>query len=257
MVAGRHSEQEMMMRTVLITGAAGRIGTFLAGQLAGRYALRLSDRVAAATDVAPFVPADLAVYDQVRAACDGIDTVVHLGADPRVDAPWEALLPANIAGAYHVFEAAAAAGCRRVVFASSINAMGAYPRDTQIRTDMPLRPANLYGATKAWGEILGRLYADTRGLSALCLRFGAVITGPQHLWIAPDSPLMSAVLTLRDLTALVCAAIDAPERLRFGIYHGVSANRWQRMDLGDTRDDLGYDPQDDAFAMLPAPGAEL
>jgi len=244
------------MRTVLITGAAGRIGTFLAGQLAGRYALRLSDRVAATTDVAPFVPADLAVYDQVRAACDGIDTVVHLGADPRVDAPWASLLPANVAGAYHVFEAAADAGCRRVVFASSINAMGAYPHATQIRTDMPLRPANLYGATKAWGEILGRLYADTRGLSALCLRFGAVVTGPLQHWIYPDSPFMSAVLTLRDLTTLVCAAIEAPDQLRFGIYHGVSNNRWQRMDLSDTRGDLGYAPLDDAFALLPASEAE-
>jgi nucleoside-diphosphate-sugar epimerase len=239
-----------LSRTVLITGAAGRIGSYLTQQFGGRYELRLTDlREPPMAHPHPFVVADLADLDALRPLCRGIDTVVHLGADPRTNAPWETLLPANVIGAYNVFQAAAEAGCRRVVFASSINAVGGYPVDTQINTTMPLRPLNLYGATKAWGEVLGRLYADQHNISAICLRFGAVITGENRNWIYPGSPFISAVLTLEDLSRLVIASIEAPDDLRFGVYHGVSNNRWKRLDISDARAQLGYEPQDDAFAL--------
>jgi nucleoside-diphosphate-sugar epimerase len=237
------------MMKLLITGAAGRIGRSLTHDLAGRYELRL-------TDVHPpddahdqrFVAADIADTGALRALCTEVDTVIHLAADPSMDAPWESVLPRNVIGTYNLFEAAYQAGCRRVIFASSVNAVAGYPPEVQVHTSMPVRPLNLYGASKAWGEALARFYADQRGLSVICLRFGWVI-GPDDAELRPDHPYLSMALTYADLTRLVVAGIEAPPDLRFGIFHGVSNNRWKRLDISDARDMLGYAPQDDAFEL--------
>lgn len=141
------------LRTVLITGAAGRIGSFLARQFQGRYACTLTDiRTPEETYGFASTTADIADLDALRALCRGVDTVVHLAADPGTEAPWESLLPRNVVGVYNVFQAAHEAGCRRVIFASSINAVSGYPQGVQVQTDMPVRPPNLYGATKAWAR---------------------------------------------------------------------------------------------------------
>ncbi|MFO7167576.1 MAG: NAD(P)-dependent oxidoreductase [Chloroflexota bacterium] len=238
-----------------MTGAAGMIGRYLTAALRERYDLRLTDvRAPDETFGLPFAQADIADLEAMRPICRGVDTVVHLAADPRTFAPWETLLPANVIGAYNTFQAAAEAGCRRVVFASTINAVAGYPEDTQIHTWMPVRPANLYGATKAWGEALARLYADQHGLSAICLRFGAVVSRDDTDWITPDSRFLDIILTIEDAARLVAASIDAPDDLRFGIFHGLSNNRYKRMDISDARAVLGYDPQDDAFALAEARG---
>ncbi|MBX3000600.1 MAG: NAD(P)-dependent oxidoreductase [Caldilineaceae bacterium] len=238
-----------MKRKILLTGAAGRIGTFFRQTYADRYDFILTDqREPQETDGFPFTQADLSDFDIIRTLCDGVDTVVHLGADPRMDAPWESLLPSNVIGLYNVFESARLAGCRRVVFASSINAVWGYPSELQLRTDEPVNPANLYGATKCWGEAVARVYANAHNLSGLCLRFGAVqprnseIISPAHEWL-------DIVLTLEDCVRLIAAAVDAPDDLKFGIFNGVSNNRYKRMDLSDTRARLGYDPQDDSFVL--------
>lgn len=244
-----------MTRKLLITGAAGRIGSFLTEQWRGRYDLVLTDaRQPKKTFGFPYTQADVSDFAAMQKLCQGIDTVVHLGADPRMEAPWETLLPSNVIGAYNVFEAAHQAGCRRVVFASSINAVFGYPPDQQINTQMPVNPINLYGATKCWGEALAHYYSNAHQLSALCLRFAAVSYRPGQ---DPDydnrydlsHPYIDIILTMEDLTRLVTAAVEARDDLLFGVFHGVSNNRWKRMDLTDTRAILGYDPQDDAFAL--------
>jgi nucleoside-diphosphate-sugar epimerase len=234
---------------LLITGAAGRIGSSLTHDLADRYDLRLTD-VHRPDDVHDqrFVPADISDMDALRSLCTGVDTVIHLAADPSMDAPWDSVLPRNVVGTYNLFEAAYRARCRRVIFASSVNAVAGYPPDVQVHASMPVRPPNLYGATKAWGEALARFYADQRELSMLCLRFGWVI-GPDEAELRPDHPNLSMALTYADLTRLVVAGIEAPADLRFGIFHGVSNNRWKRLDISDAREVLGYAPQDDAFAL--------
>ncbi len=238
-----------MARKVLITGAAGRIGSFLTRNLAGRYDLVLSDILPVAdTHGFPYVKADISELDAMRALCRGIETVVHLGADPSTEATWESLLPRNVVGVYNVFQAAQEAGCRRVIFASSVNAVGGYPAEMQVTTSMPVRPPNLYGATKAWGEAVARFYADRHGLSAICLRFGWVQARDSEQ-LRPNFDYLDIVLTYEDLGRLVVASIEAPEDLRFGIFHGVSNNRWKRLDISDAREMLGYAPEDDAFVL--------
>jgi hypothetical protein len=168
-----------------------------------------------------------------------------------MEATWESLLPRNLVGLYNIFQAAHEAGCRRVIFASSVNAVFGYPKDVQVHTNMPVRPLNLYGASKAWGEAVACFYADQRGISAICLRFGWVIERDSPL-LRPDHPYLDIALTYDDLTQLVVASIDAPDDLRFGVFHGVSDNRWKRLDIGDARRVLGYAPEDDAFALAHA-----
>jgi len=234
---------------VLITGAAGRIGSFITPRLAERYDLALTDlRAPDETHGLPFVAADIADAQAIAPLFGGVDTVVHLAADPRVHADWDSLMPRNIVGVQNVFAAAHAAGCRRVVFASSINAVSGYPRDMQVHTSMPVRPPNLYGATKAWGEALACYYADQLGLSAICLRFGWVIARDSEQ-LRANPKFLDRMLTYDDLTRLVQASIAAPDTLRFGIYHGLSNNRWKWLDINDARIELGYAPEDDAFDL--------
>jgi nucleoside-diphosphate-sugar epimerase len=244
-----------MQRKILLTGAAGRIGSFLTKQWQGKYHLLLTDiRSPKETLGFPFTQANLADFDALLALCQGVDTVVHLGADPRMEAPWETLLPSNVVGTYNVFEAAHQAGCRRVVFASSINAVFGYPAERQVNTQMPVNPINLYGATKCWGEALGRYYANAHQLSAICLRFGAVSYRPgqdpgydNRYDLA--HPYIDIVLTMEDLTQLVTASVEARDDLMYGVFHGVSNNRWKRLDITDARAMIGYEPEDDAFAL--------
>ena len=238
-----------MTRKVLLTGAAGKIGSFFHDTYADAYNFVLTDIVEPAdTKGTPFTQADLSDIDAVRPLCKDIDTVVHLGADPSMDAPWESLLPNNIIATYNVFESARQAGCRRVVYASSINAVLGYPRDQQVHTSQPVYPINLYGATKCWGEALARYYSAAYGLSALCLRFGAV----QHRdseWIHWDHEYVEIIQTLEDNASLIATAVEAGTDVLFGNFHGISDNRYKRLDMTDTKEILNYSPQDDAFAM--------
>ena len=242
----------MSQRKLLITGAAGRIGTFLTHHLLDHldesYSLVLSDvRVPKEIRGLPFTRTDVADLDAMRVLCQGIDTVIHMAADPSPRASWESLLPRNVIAVYNIFQAAHENNCRRVIFASSINAVSGYPEDLQVKTTMPVRPANLYGATKAWGEAVACVYADQMNLSSICLRFGGVGTRSRVEKMAVDHPHLNTVITLDDLTQLVAASVTTDQH--FGIYHGVSNNRFKRMDISDARHEIGYDPQDDAFQL--------
>ena len=238
-----------MKRKLLLTGAAGRIGSFFLKTYKDDYDFVLTDkREAQETYGYPFHLAELSDFAAVCALCAGVDTVIHLGADPSMEATWESLLPSNVIATYNVFEAARLAGCRRVIFASSVNAVWGYPADVQVHTDMPIFPANLYGATKCWGEALGRYYAHTHKLSSICLRFGAVQPrDSSHIDL--EHPYIDIILTWDDCARLIAAAVNAADSLDFGIYHGVSENRFKRLDISDARRELGYAPQDDAYAM--------
>lgn len=238
-----------MKRKVLITGAAGRIGSFITKQWVDRYDLVLSDvRAPAETHGFPFHQVNLADFDAVKQIVAGVDTVVHLGADPSMEATWDSLLPNNVIATYNVFESAAQSGCRRVVFASSVNAVLGYPHDMQVHIDMPIRPINLYGATKVWGEGVASYYSAARDLSCICLRFGWVVDREsEHIRV--DHPYIDIALTYEDLTLLVAGAIDAPDEMDYHIFHGVSNNRWKRLNIEDARDLIGYNPQDDAFEL--------
>lgn len=225
---------------VLITGAAGAIGSALRAGLRGRYPLlRLSDL----RDMAPAGPgeelarADLRDYAAVRRLMAGIDCVVHLGGIPR-EAPWPAILEANIIGAYHAFEAARECGVRRMVFASSNHAVGFHRASRTIGIDAAPRPDSRYGVSKVYGEALGRLYADKHGISVACLRIGSFRAQPE------DARQLATWISPRDMVQLVRCCIDAAD-YRYLLLYGVSNNtrsRWKNPDAAR----IAYAPQDNA-----------
>ncbi|ALN75549.1 hypothetical protein M673_22665 (plasmid) [Aureimonas sp. AU20] len=191
---------------------------------------------------------DIADLEACRRACEGIDTVVHLAADPGPIADfYGSLLDANIKGAFNIFRAAADAGCRRVVFASSAQTIEGYPEDRQVSVRDPVRPKNLYGVTKCFGEALGSYFSTQEGLSVIAVRianFAEFLPGEKH---SPRD--VSAFISHRDAVQLLVRAVDV-ETVGFAIVNGVSDNRYKRLTLEESREVLGYSPEDDAFEIL-------
>lgn len=237
-------------RRVLITGAAGRIGTAFRARYGDRYDLRLVDtRPIADPDGHEHLEADLVQLDAAREACAGIDTVLHLAADPSPRATfYGTLLPLNILMAYNMFHAAVEQKCRRVIFASSIHAVNAYPLDYQIHPDDPILPGDLYGVTKVFGEALCAYYAAREGLSCIAIRIGAFGTR-ERVAEETDSRLLTLWVSHDDLSQLLARCIDAPDSVRHLLVQGVSDNQLKRMDISNARRILGYDPQDNAFQI--------
>jgi dTDP-4-dehydrorhamnose reductase len=233
---------------ILITGAAGRIGQRLLEHWRDHYDFILTDkRTPEKTHGFSFTEANLSDMETIRPLFAGVHTVIHLANDANPRATWESLLPNNVMANYNVFQLALEQNCQRVIFASSVNAVASYPADVQVKTDMPVAPPNLYGATKAWGEALGRFYADQKGLSVICLRLGWVTT-KDNSRLRPDFPLLDIALTYDDLLRLFDACLAATS-VRFGLFHGISDNRFKRLDISDTRHVLGYEPRDDAYVL--------
>lgn len=228
-------------RRVLITGARGRIGRYLTEGLKDRYILRLHNRTQTSEPEGfDHATADLSEYDDVRPMLDGVDTVLHMAANPSVQAPWESIVSDNIVSTRNVLEAARDAGARRVIFASSNHAMGMYDRDGEwpIYTSMPVRPDSHYGASKVIGEVFGRYYYDAFGLQFISLRIGWFT---DQLATRKDHSILRAMwLGPRDAVNVVLGAIETT--VPFGIYYAVSDNPDRRWDITNTMVDLGYRP---------------
>jgi uronate dehydrogenase len=227
------------MKKILITGAAGDVGGHLRRELAGRYALRLSD-IRPVADLSPeeeFIRGDCASLRDMLRVTQGVEAVVHLGGF-SVEGPWDTILRANIVGTYQVFEAAHRNGVRRMVFATSNHAVGFYERDETIDHRVYPKPDSRYGVSKVFGEALGSLYANKYGMEVVCLRIGNVNPRPM------DKRRLSIWLSPRDLAQLVSIAIDRPG-IRFEIVYGVSGNRRSWYDNANA-ERLGYQPQDDS-----------
>ncbi len=205
---------------ILLTGAAGNLGKVLRDRLK-RYAdvVRISD----IADLGPagakeeVVPCDLSDAKAVHALVAGVDAIVHLGG-VSVERPFEEILPANIQGTYHLYEAARRHGVRRIVFASSNHVIGFYKQGEVLDADSPPRPDGYYGVSKAFGEQLGSFYFDRYGIETVALRIGSSF--PE----AKDRRMLVTWLGYDDLEQLIKRAVFVPE-VGFTIVYGASANR--------------------------------
>lgn len=228
------------MKKIVLTGAAGRLGTILRGPLSQLCdTLVSSDIVESVKDLRPnetYIRADLADKAAIMALLEGADIVVHFGSIVD-EAPFEELLGPNFIGAYNIWEAAHQNGLKRVVYASSIHAVGMYPKNECIGLDAPHRPDTFYGLAKCFAEDLGRMYWEKRGLEAVCMRI---------LSCAPvgNARALGSWLSDGDLVHLVERAIDTPVT-GFSIIYGVSAN--DRCPVDNSKASfLGYRPKDNA-----------
>ncbi|MER8000508.1 NAD(P)-dependent oxidoreductase [Streptomyces sp. NPDC095613] len=242
-------------RTVLLTGAAGGVGTLMRDLLpAYGYELRLFD-VAPVDGEPDAITADLADKEALREAVRGVDAIIHL-AGISLEASFDKILRANIEGTYNLYEAAREEGVRRTVFASSNHAVGFTPRpqgdDPLIPVDTPRRPDTYYGLSKCFGEDLAQLYWDLHGLETVSVRIGSCFPEPTtvrmlSVWMSPE-----------DGARLFHAALTA-ENVGHTVVYGSSANTRLWWDLSSARA-LGYEPRDDSevyAAKLVAEQGEL
>jgi len=246
---------EPVRRKVLVTGGAGNIGSSFAEHNHERYDLRLmvyelNDKAKRLERFGEVIQGDITDLDSMRRACEGIDTVIHLAANPSPEATWASLLKVNIEGTYHTMVAAKAAGCRRLIYASSIHAVSGYPVDRQVMAEDPVNPGDLYGVSKCFGEALGRYMAEQQDLSVIVCRI-CWFQPPQRAAGDKGVAMLDAYISPRDMNQLLQRCID-DTTLKFAIVHGLSDNQFKRLDLAETRELLGYHPADDLTDMNPA-----
>ena len=230
-----------MYNRVLMTGADGVIGKMLRKELRGVYpVLRLSHRrpFGDAQPGEEIVLANLDNYDEVDAAMEGVDAVIHLGGKAE-EGTWDVVLKSNVMGAFNTFEAARRHGVKRFIFASTNHLIGYYRRDRKLTVDDPPRPDCRYAATKVFGEALARLYADKHGMSVICQRIGSFQPRPLNV------RMLSCWLSHRDMVQLTRVCLDAPLDTHFEVVWGVSGNDRSWWD-NSPAERLGFKPLDNS-----------
>ena len=243
-----------MLKKIVLTGAAGRLGGYLRKPLAAKCTALISTDIARMEDPLikgeSFVQADLADYAKMAEIIKGADMVVHFGGHPD-EKPFEDILHANIIGCYNIWQAAHEAGVRRIVYASSIHAVGLHPKTTAINIHTPHRPDSYYGLAKCFAEDMAKLYWDKKGLEAVCLRILSCAN-------VTNSRALGSWLSYDDLIHLVERAVDTPTT-GFAVIYGVSNNDRSPVDNSGASF-LGYRPRDNAeqfaediLANAPAP----
>ena len=259
-----------MAKKVMVTGVYGLIAGAIYKQLAKSpdkydvYGLARrrqdSERVAAGGGVDvpkdKFTMSDLQDMAVLKRAFEGMDAVVHMAADPSGQGGWESVLKSNIIGLYNTLEACRQVGVPRVVYASSIQASSGYRREEpyasyvrgerpigsapMVTHTMPTRPMNIYASSKVWGEALSRTYSEIHGLSCLCIRIGWVV----HEDKPPRAEAADMWCSLRDIVALTECCVNASDDVRYGIFYGMSDNKYRWVDIETARKVVGYVPRD-------------
>jgi len=236
-------------RRVLVTGNAGAVGSVVAPALAARgHFVRGFDRIEA-DNVAEHVTGDLTDPDACRRAVDGIDTVVHLAAQPSTRSTWEQLIEPNVIGLYQIFNAARQAGVRYMVAASSVNAVSHVRRQAHA---LPLRvedgpgPGNLYGMTKIWAEEMGRFYALNHDMAVLVVRIAWFPRRAREMDRIAQRGAINHYISHNDTARFFTCAVEADLLPRqFEIVFAASRPKTQSaFDLEPARRLLGYEPQD-------------
>ncbi|MCC7283637.1 MAG: NAD(P)-dependent oxidoreductase [Acetobacteraceae bacterium] len=229
-----------LTKPVLLTGASGALGRQLTRALAAEgFSLRLTD-ILPFPDKLPanarFVKADLADGVAILREAEGVSSILHFGG-VSTDLTFENVLGPNIRGLYHIYEAARREGAR-VVFASSNHSIGFHERTEKLDHDCDMRPDSYYGLSKAYGELMGRMYFDKHGIESVFLRIGSCFPEPV------DARMLSTWLSYADLCRLVSACIRAP-KVDCSVIWGASANSrgfWGK----DARAKIGWQPEDSA-----------
>ena len=254
----------MDKRKVLITGGAGLIGSLMIDNLGDKYEFSSLDLVE--NPIVHSTVANIDDFDAIAPAFAGVDTVIHLAANPHPDGSWESNLQNNFIATSNVFELAKQNGVKRVIFASSNHSEGGNYLDAPgrhvnegkyellkqdnyelITETHRIRPDGYYGVAKAYGEALGSYYNDYHGLNSFHLRIGWVIRDN-------DPTVSSHGLTLwlshGDLVQIMDLCISAPESYRYDIFNATSDNTWKIFDISHAKEALGYKPQDRAGSEL-------
>jgi len=243
-----------MDEPVLLTGAGGHVGEAILRGLGEKYDWRLMFHSLPDEEPDyPYVTGEVQNRDDVAAAAEGVGAVVHLAGDPRPSAPWRSVLSNNIDGTHTVYEVAVEESVDRVVFASSNHAVGAFETDLRTPelyrddddflldgTELP-RPGNVYGVSKATGELVGRYFHEEYGLSVCNIRIGNL--NEEHPPVDYERG-QAMWLSSRDCAHLHDCALRAD--YGYEIVYGISDNDRKYYSLERAREALGYEPRDNS-----------
>ncbi|MGJ8588991.1 MAG: NAD-dependent epimerase/dehydratase family protein [Yoonia sp.] len=228
------------MKKLVLTGAAGRLGSYLREPLTKMcdelVSTDLVDDIGTLYAGESYVKADLSSLDAMLEVIKDADMVVHFGAIGD-EAAWDDILQSNIVGAYNVWEAAYRCGVKRVVYASSVHAVGMHKKTDTIGLDAPHRPDTYYGLAKCFSEDLASLYWDKRGIESVCMRIFSCAQ-------ATNARSIGTWLSYDDLIHLVERSIDSPV-VGFTVVYGISNNDRAVVD-NSKAGHLGYRPKDNA-----------
>ena len=229
-----------MISKIILTGAAGRLGNHLRQPLAAICSQLVSTDInelqSPLLENEVFEQADLADYKAMEKIMEGAEIVVHFGGHPD-EKPFNEILHANIVGCYNIWDTAYHAGVRRIVYASSIHAVGLHPKTLAIDSDTPHRPDSYYGLAKCFAEDMAKLYWDKKGLEAICLRILSCAD-------VGNARAVGSWLSYPDLIHLVERAVDTPVA-GYSVIYGVSNNERSPVDNSKAKF-IGYHPKDNA-----------
>ena len=240
--------------TVLLTGAGGAVGEAVLDGLRDEYDWKLMFHSPPVEEPDfPYVVGGVEDAEDVAAAVEGVDSIIHLAGDPRPDAPWKSVLTNNIDGTQKMYEAAIDEDVERFVYASSNHAVGAFESDERTPemyrahdefrldgTEFP-RPGNLYGVSKATGEILGRYYHDEYGITVCNIRIGNLTKGHPPIDYERGQAMW---LSYRDCAHIHQCALEAD--YEFEIVYGISDNDRKYYSIDRAKEVLGYRPRDNS-----------
>jgi nucleoside-diphosphate-sugar epimerase len=244
---------------VIITGAAGEIGTRLVEELSAAHDLCLIDRspVSGRKSIiadlsnghagSRWKPWSASQCPKWMEAFEGADVVLHLAVDRRDTVPEQQLLFSNIQATANVIETATRYRVARIVFASSNWAVKALERELapscylpdgpKIGSDAPPRPIKSYGIYKAVGEISGRMAVDEGRLASfVAVRIGSFLID------SPEDERRPRWIGAQDIQSLLRRCAEA-EFNGFHVVYGVSAQPTAPYDLSHTRRLLSWQPQ--------------
>lgn len=236
------------MKKILLTGAAGIVGTALRPLLRERYSHVLLTDIAGITSLAEnesFERGDIADLSFVKTLAAQVGGIVHLAGMVGPDYTFDDVLLPNIVGTQNVYAAAHAAGVTHVVYASSHHSVGFIRRGEHIDETTAPRPDSYYGVSKAFGESLGAFFADKFGLNVLAIRIGFVgdtVADERrlHTWTSP-----------RDLAQLIEIGLTTPN-LGYELVYGVSENPGPFF-VNTNAERLGYRPKDKSVNAVADP----
>ena len=250
------------MNKILVTGAGGLIGGIIFEKIPNNNFVGLD---IVHSKYQKTIISDISNIQNLEniMLSNQIDTVIHLAGHASVSDEWESIKVNNLEGTRNVFEASKIAKVKKIIFASSNHAVGLYENDNPykkiiagnyqnldqnfdlIQPNCLIRPDSFYGASKAFGENLGRYFFENYGIKIACLRIGTVNKNNSPVSNTKSKRFFSTWCSHEDIAGLIEACINS-EKITFNIFFGVSDNKWRIWDISNQKSILDFYPKSDA-----------
>ena len=246
----RKTDSSTSLPIILLTGAAGMIGSILRRQLAGRVRFRCFD-LRPLPEEPDAIQGDIGDSLAFETAMEGVDAIIHLAA--AHNSPGDGLnklLTVDSKAYFTLYDGALRHHVRRVVMTSTIHVVEPMTdRLVPLTAQTPYKPDHVISAMKCFGEILGQFYANRHQLSVVIVRVGAIHPDDSAHLAAPSQHLLESFVSERDLAELFFRAATMPN-IHYEIFYGVSDNRQRLYDLSRAREVLGFIPQDRIESLM-------